>query len=421
MNPTATQQKAPPADPSALDLARIRADFPILDRKVHGKPLVYFDNAATTQKPRAVIEALDRYYRQSNANVHRGVHTLSQEATDLYEDARKRIAQFLGSPVICEVIFTSGTTDSINLVAQTYGRKHLRPGDEILISTMEHHSNIVPWQMLCEEKGARIRVIPINDHGEILLDEYERMLHPRVRLVSIVHVSNALGTINPIRKITDMAHAHGIPVLLDGAQSVPHMPINLADLGVDFFACSGHKMYGPTGIGILWGRGKYLEAVPPYKGGGDMILSVSFEKTVYNHLPYKFEAGTPNIADAIALGAAVDYLQSIGMQNIAAHENDLLQYATNALQQVPGLRIIGTAPQKAGVISFVMESAHPHDIGQLLDDHGIAIRAGHHCAQPLMQRFGLPATARISLALYNTRHEIDAAVNALHEVNRIFN
>lgn len=420
MNPTATQHNAADMRHAALDLARIRADFPILQRKVHGRPLVYFDNAATTQKPRPVLEALESYYRERNANVHRGVHTLSQEATHLYEDARKRIAQFLGSPVICEVIFTSGTTDSINLLAQTFGRKHLASGDEILVSAMEHHSNIVPWQMICEEKDARLRVIPINDRGEILLDDYERLLNPRVKLVSIVHVSNALGTINPIRQIADMAHAHGIPVLLDGAQSVPHLPINLADLGVDFFACSGHKMYGPTGIGILWGRGKFLEAIPPYKGGGDMILSVSFEKTTYNHLPYKFEAGTPNIADAIALAAAVEYLESIGMHNIAAHEHGLLQYATAALQQVPGLHIIGTADEKAGVISFIMDAAHPHDIGQLLDDHGIAIRAGHHCAQPLMKRFGIPATARISLAMYNTRDEIDAAVHALHEVNRIF-
>lgn len=403
-----------------LDVARLRRDFPILDVTYQGKPIVYLDNAATSQTPLRVVEAIQRYYLQENSNVHRGVHYLSQVATERYEAARNRIARFLGASVGCELIFTRGTTEAINLVAQTYGRKHVGPGDEVLVTHMEHHSNIVPWQMLCGEKGAVLRVVPIDDRGVLDMEAFDRLLGPRTRIVSVVHVSNALGTVNPVREIVDKAHAQGVPVLVDGAQSVPHLPIDVKALGCDFFACSGHKMYGPTGIGVLYGKADLLNEMPPYQGGGDMILSVSFEKTTFNALPYKFEAGTPHIEGVIALGETVDYLGGIGMDRVAAYEHALLAYGTQALAEVPGLRLVGTAPEKSGVLSFTLDSAHPHDIGQILNDSGIAIRAGHHCAQPVMQRFGLAATARASLAFYNTREEIDALVRALHEVNKVF-
>lgn len=404
----------------AIDIDRLRADFPILGIEQRGKPLVYLDNAATSQTPRQVVEAIQDYYYTKNANVHRGVHHLSQVATEVYESARKRIARFLGAHVTCEIVFTRGTTESINLVAQTYGRKHIGKGDEILITHMEHHSNIVPWQMLCQETGAVLKVVPINDAGEMIMEEFDRLLTEKTKLVSVVHVSNALGTINPIEDIIVKAHAMGVPVLLDGAQSTPHMHVDVSKLDVDFFACSAHKMYGPTGIGVLYAKAKHLEAMPPYHGGGDMILSVSFDKTTYNHLPYKFEAGTPHIEGVIAMGAAVDYLNAIGMDHVAAYEAALLDYGTGVLQAIDGVNLIGTAARKAGVLSFTMDCAHPHDIGQILDDHGVAIRAGHHCAQPVMQRYGVAATARASLAVYNTREEIDALAAAILEVKKVF-
>lgn len=402
------------------EVARIRSEFPCLQLHRHGKRLVYLDNAATTQKPRVVIDALSRYYEGQNSNVHRGVHYLSGVATDLYESARKTIRQFLGARLVCEVIFTRGATEGINLVAQTFGRQRVGVGDEILVSAMEHHSNIVPWQMLCEEKGAHLRVIPMNDRGELLLDEYEALLTDRTRLVSVVHVSNALGTINPVRRIIETAHARGIPVLVDGAQSAPHMPIDVSEMGCDFFVCSGHKMMGPTGIGVLYGRAELLESMPPWHGGGDMILSVTFEKTIYNGLPQKFEAGTPHIEGVIGLAEAIKYLEGIGMGRIAAYEAELLAYGTRVLDAIEGVKLIGTAHEKAGVLSFVMDNAHPHDIGQLLDAEGIAIRAGHHCAQPVMQRFGIPATARASLAFYNTREELDLLGEAISKVKKVF-
>jgi cysteine desulfurase/selenocysteine lyase len=403
-----------------FDAYRLRRDFPILARKVHGKPLVYLDNAATSQKPRQVIQALDHYYSAVNANVHRGVHFLSESATEAYEGAREKIRRFVNAEHRHEIIFVRGTTEAINLVAQSYGRSALEEGDEILISAMEHHSNIVPWQILCEQTGAKLCVVPINDDGELLLDEYERLLGPRTRLVAIVHVSNALGTINPVREVIARAHARGVPVLLDGAQAVPHLGVDVRALDCDFYAFSGHKMFGPTGIGALYGKSALLDAMPPYQGGGDMIRLVTFEKTHYNELPYKFEAGTPNIADAIGLGAAIDYLESVGLVDVAAHEADLLAYATEALSSIEGLRLIGTARQKAGVLSFVLDDVHAHDVGTILDREGIAIRAGHHCAMPVMQRFGVPATARASLALYNIREDIDALHRALLRVKEIF-
>jgi cysteine desulfurase / selenocysteine lyase len=404
----------------AINVDKIRADFPILGTAHRGKPLVYLDNAATSQTPRQVVEAMQDYYFTKNANVHRGVHHLSQVATDVYESSRNKIAQFIGAHVGCEIIFTKGTTEAINLIAQTYGRKHIGKGDEILISHMEHHSNIVPWQMLCEETGATLKVVPIDDHGDMIMKEFDALLSERTKLVSIVHVSNALGTVNPVEEIIEKAHAMGVPVLLDGAQSTPHMAVDVKALDVDFYACSAHKMYGPTGMGILYGKATLLEEMPPFHGGGDMILSVTFEKTVFNTLPYKFEAGTPHIAGVVALGATVDYLNTIGMEKVAAYEAALLDYGTQALQQVEGVKLIGTAKNKAGVLSFTMESAHPHDIGQILDDHGVAIRTGHHCAQPVMQHFGVAATARASLAMYNTREEIDALIVALEDVNKVF-
>ena len=403
-----------------LDVARIRGDFPILKQTVNGKPLVYLDNAATSQKPQSVIDALVRYYSTENSNVHRGVHTLSQMATDDYEEARSKVRRFINAGDDREIIFVRGTTEGINLVAQTFGRQNTQEGDEIIISAMEHHSNIVPWQMLCEERGAKLRVIPINDAGELLIDEYEKLLNPRTKLVSIVHVSNALGTINPVKQIVDMAHAQGVPVLLDGAQAAPHGTVDVSDLDCDFYAFSGHKVYGPTGIGVLYGKAELLEAMPPYQGGGEMIKSVTFEKTIYNILPHKFEAGTPNIAGPIGLGAAIDYITDLGLDRIGAYEHQLLEYGTELLSGLSNIRMIGTAKEKSGILSFVMEGVHPHDIGTILDTEGIAVRTGHHCAQPVMERFGIAATARASLAFYNTKEEIDALVKGIDQVLEVF-
>ncbi len=413
---TTNRQEASPM----FDMRRVREDFPILRQKIRGKPLVYLDNAATAQKPRPVLDAIQRYYTTDNANIHRGVHLLSERATQEYENARAKVRDFLGAANEREIIFVRGATEGINLVAQTYGRKHLREGDEVLITTMEHHSNIVPWQMVCDEKGAVLRVAPINDDGEILLDEFEKLLTPRTRVVSVVHVSNTLGTVNPVKRIAEMAHARGAVVLVDGAQSVMHGPVDVRDLDCDFYVFSGHKLYGPTGIGVLYGRESLLDATPPYQGGGDMISSVSFEKTTYNSLPYKFEAGTPNIVGGVGLGAAIDYVQALDWEAVAAHEQDLLTYATAALAEIPGLRLIGTAREKAAVVSFTLAGAHPHDVGTILDQEGIAIRTGHHCTQPLMARFGVPATARASFAFYNTREEIDALVLGIHKVREVF-
>ena len=406
--------------PTGFDAERVRADFPVLQQLVNGKPLVYLDNGATSQKPQAVIDELVRYYSTENANVHRGVHTLSQNATEDYEGARGKVKRLLNAADDQEIIFTRGTTDSINMVAQSYGRQNIGPGDEIIVSNMEHHSNIVPWQMLCEEKGSVLRVVPIDDAGELLMDEYERMLSPHTKLVSITQVSNALGTILPVEQIIGMAHAQGVPVMLDGAQAVPHMAVDVRKLDCDFYAFSGHKIFGPTGIGILYGKAELLDAMPPVQGGGDMIKSVTFEKTIYNDLPYKFEAGTPNIAGAIGLGAALDYVQSVGYEAFGAYEEELLEYGTKALESIGGLRIIGTSPRKAGILSFVIDNIHPHDIGTILDAEGVAIRTGHHCAQPVMQRFQIPATARASLAMYNTTEDIDAMVKAIDRVIEVF-
>ena len=406
--------------PSVLDPRLLREDFPILREKVHGKPLVYLDNAATTQKPQAVLDAVGRFFTHDNSNVHRGVHTLSERATRSFEEARGKVQRFLNAAQASEIIFTRGTTESINLVAQSYGRERFTAGDEIVLSHMEHHSNIVPWQMVCQQTGAVLRVIPINDRGELLLDEFERLLTPRTKLVSIVHLSNSLGTINPVRALIERAHQAQVPVLLDGAQAVPHLHVDVQSLDCDFYAFSGHKLYGPTGIGVLYGKQAHLEAMPPYQGGGDMIRSVSFAKTDYNVVPYKFEAGTPHIVGAIGLGAAIDYVSRISIDAIAVHENALLAYATDSLADLPGLRLIGTAAAKGGVLSFVLDGVHPHDIGTILDQDGIAIRTGHHCTQPLMERFGVPATARASLALYNTREEIDALVKGIHKVQEVF-
>ena len=406
--------------PTGFDAERVRADFPVLQQLVNGKPLIYLDNGATSQKPQAVIDELVRYYSTENANVHRGVHTLSQNATEDYEGARAKVKRLLNAADDHEIIFTRGTTDSINMVAQSYGRQNIGPGDEIIVSNMEHHSNIVPWQMLCEEKGSVLRVVPIDDAGELLMDEYERMLSPRTKLVSITQVSNALGTILPVEQIIGMAHAQGVPVMLDGAQAVPHMAVDVRRLDCDFYAFSGHKIFGPTGIGILYGKAELLDAMPPVQGGGDMIKSVTFEKTIYNDLPYKFEAGTPNIAGAIGLGAALDYVQSVGYEAFGAYEEELLEYGTKALESIGGLRIIGTSPRKAGILSFVIDNIHPHDIGTILDAEGVAIRTGHHCAQPVMQRFQIPATARASLAMYNTTEDIDALVKAIDRVIEVF-
>lgn len=403
-----------------LDVEKIRQDFPVLKQTIHGKPLVYLDNAATSQKPRSVIEAITHFYEVDCANIHRGVHELSQRSTAKYEETRAKVKKFLNAKSKHEIIFVRGTTEGINLVTYSWGRKHIQPGDEIIIAGLEHHSNIVPWQMLCEEKGGRLRVIPINERGELILEEYEKLLGPRTKMVAIGHVSNALGTINPVRQIIEMAHKAGALALVDGAQATPHMKVDVQALDADFYAFSGHKVCGPTGIGVLYGKSRILNSMPPYQGGGDMIRTVTFEKTTYNDLPYKFEAGTPDIAGGIGLGAAIDYLMHIGMDKIAAYEHELLLYGTEALEQIPGLRIIGTAKEKAAVLSFVMEGIHPHDIGTVLDRQGIAVRTGHHCAQPVMDTFQIPATTRASLAFYNTVGEIDALVAGLGKVRELF-
>jgi cysteine desulfurase/selenocysteine lyase len=408
------------ARPTAFDVEKVRADFPILRERVHGKPLVYLDNAASAQKPRQVLDTLARFYEHDNSNVHRGVHQLSERATRDYEDARVVVQRFVNARAAREIIFTRGTTESINLVAQSYGRRHLKAGDEVVISWMEHHSNIVPWQMLCEETGAVLRVVPINDRGELEMEAYERLLGERTRLVAMAHVSNALGTVNPVRQLIELAHRRKVPVLLDGAQAVPHMPVDVQALGCDFYAFSGHKVFGPTGIGVLYGKAELLDAMPPYQGGGDMIRTVTFEETTYNVLPYKFEAGTPHVAGAVGLAAALNYVTAVGLDAIQAHEHELLDYATQALSEVPGLRLVGTAAQKASVLSFVLDDIHPHDVGTILDQEGIAVRTGHHCCQPVMDRYGVPATARASLALYNTRAEIDALVRGLYRVKEVF-
>ncbi|WP_439557025.1 SufS family cysteine desulfurase [Dyadobacter sp.] len=402
-----------------FDIASIRKDFPILNEVVNGKQLVYFDNAATTQKPRVVLDAISGYYEHYNANIHRGIHHLAEKATSAFEQSRKRLQAFLNAQFSEEIVFTSGTTDGINLVAATYGRKFLKEGDEVIISTMEHHSNIVPWQMLCEEKGCILKVIPINDEGELLMDEYEKLLTERTKFVSVVHVSNSLGTINPVKEIIEKAHAVGAKVLLDGAQASSHLHLDVQDLDCDFYSLSLHKIYGPTGMGILYGKKDLLNAMPPYRGGGEMIKEVTFEKTTYNELPYKFEAGTPNIADVVAAKYAIDYVETLGKANIAAYENELLKYATEAVSEIEGLKIIGQAKEKVSVLSFVIDGIHHQDIGVLLDQQGIAVRTGHHCTQPLMSRFNITGTSRASFAVYNTKEEIDLLIKGLHKVKRM--
>jgi cysteine desulfurase/selenocysteine lyase len=403
-----------------LDVSTIRRDFPALTQTVHGKPLVYLDNAATTQKPQVVIDALTSFYTHDCANVHRGVHTLSERATNGYEAARIKVSRFLNARTPREIVFTRGATESINLVAEAWGRANVGSGDEILITALEHHSNIVPWQILAQEKRARLTVAPMDDRGEVILEEFEKRLGPWTKIAAISHVSNALGSINPVRRMIQMAHERGIPVLVDGAQAAPHMKVDVRALDCDFYAFSGHKMLGPTGIGVLYGKQALLDKMPPYQGGGDMIRSVKFECTVYNDPPYRFEAGTPHIAGAIALGAAIDYLESVGLDNIEAYERELLEYGTEALERIEGLRLIGTAPEKAAVLSFVIDGIHPHDMATILDSEGIAIRAGHHCAEPVMDRFGIPATSRASLAFYNTKGEIDALAAGIAKAKEIF-
>jgi cysteine desulfurase/selenocysteine lyase len=402
------------------DVDALRRDFPILSRRVHGKPLVYLDNAATTQKPRAVIDAERDVYERFYANIHRGVHLLSVESTEAYETAREKVRAFLHAAETKEIVFVRGTTEGINLVAQTYGRRHVQSGDEVLITALEHHSNIVPWQMLCEEKGAKLKVTPIDRLGQLDLDAFRALLTDRTRIVSVAHVSNALGTVNPIEEITAIAHERGVPVLVDGAQAVSRLPVDVQSLGCDFYVFSGHKLYGPSGVGVLWGRGSVLEKLPPWQGGGDMISSVTFEKTTYNVLPYRLEAGTPNIAGAIGLGAAIDYVSAVGIERIGRHEDALLERATRVVEAIPGVRLIGTARRKAAVLSFTMDCVHPHDIGTVLDRQGIAVRTGHHCAQPVMDFFGVPATARASFALYNTADEVDALAAGIQDVRRMF-
>jgi len=411
---------APRPVPEPFDVERIRREFPILHQEVWGRPLVYLDSAASSQKPRAVIDAETRFYLEDNANVHRGVHLLSERATQAYEGAREKVRRFLHAPESREVIFVRGATEALNLVAQTFGRQRVGAGDEILLTEMEHHSNIVPWQMLAGEKGARVVAAPVDDRGVLLLDQLERRMGPRTRLLAVTHVSNALGTVNPVREICALAHARGIPVVVDGAQGVHHRRVDVQELGCDFYAFSGHKMYAPTGIGVLWGKREHLEAMPPWQGGGDMILSVSFEKTVFNELPYKFEAGTPHIAGAVGLGAAVDWLSSIDLDGALRHEHGVLEHGTALISRIPGVRLVGTAPDKEAVLSFLLGDVHPHDIGTVLDREGIAIRTGHHCAQPLMQRYGIAATARASLGLYNTRAEMEALAAGLEKVRRMF-
>ena len=402
------------------DLKRVRRDFPVLARTVNGKRLVYLDNAATAQKPHPVLDALTRFYTEYNANIHRAVYTLSEEATAAYEGTRANVQGFLGAAERQEIVFVRGTTEAINLVAHSFVRPRLAPGDEVVITAMEHHSNIVPWQIVCGERGARLRVAPMNRDGELLLDQYAALLTPRTKFVSVVHVSNSLGTINPVQEMIRLAHARGIPVLVDGAQAVPHMRVDVRQLGCDFYAFSGHKTYGPTGIGVLYGRAALLEEMPPYQGGGDMIRSVTFEETTYAPVPAKFEAGTPNIAGVIGLGAALDYLSALDWSQMAAHEADLLTYASDAVAGVPGVRLIGTAAHKAAVVSFVVDGVHAHDVGTILDQEGVAVRTGHHCTQPVMDFFGVPATARASFALYNGRDDVDALVEALGRVRQVF-
>ncbi len=414
------RQTDPSGPPASFDVQRIRADFPILARTVRGKPLVYLDNAATTQKPQAVLDAITGYYTGLNANVHRGVHELSERATEAFDAARERVRAFFNAGHSREIIFTRNATESINLVAYAFARPRLKSGDEVLISAMEHHSNIVPWQLVCEAAGATLRVAPIDDRGELILEEFERLLGPRTRIAAITHMSNALGTVNPVAEIVRLAHGRGVPVLLDGSQAAYHMRVDVQALGCDFYAATGHKLYGPTGMGVLYGRTEHLESMPPFLGGGDMISSVTFERSTWNVLPFKFEAGTPHIAGAIGLHAALDYLDSLDRDALAEHERQLLEYGTDVLSSVPGIRLIGTASHKASILSFVMEGVHPHDIGTIVDREGVAIRTGHHCAQPVMQRFGVPATARASLAMYNTREEIDVLGRALHRVREVF-
>jgi cysteine desulfurase/selenocysteine lyase len=403
-----------------LDVQKIRKDFPILNTLVHGNPLVYFDNAATTQKPLCVIQKEEEYYKTLNSNIHRGVHTLSQKATTEYKQVREKVLRFINASSLSEIIFTKGTTDSINLVASSYGKKFIKEGDEIIISHLEHHSNIVPWQLLCEEKGAKLKVIPINDKGEIIFEKFEKLISDKTKFISVVYVSNSLGTVNPVKEIIQLAHSRNIPVLIDAAQAIQHFKINVQELDCDFLAFSAHKLYAPTGVGILYGKEKYLEEMPPYQGGGDMIASVTFEKTTYNELPYKFEAGTPNIAGVIGLGTAINYLSEIGIDSIATYEKDLFEYAEKKLSAIEKLTPIGTAANKLSVFSFALEGIHPHDIGTILDFEGIAIRTGHHCTQPVMQRFGIPATARISLSFYNTKEEIDFTADAIKKVFEVF-
>ena len=405
---------------SGFDVKQVREDFPILHQEVRGRPLVYLDSAATAQKPQAVIDALVRFYQRDNANVHRGVHVLSERATEAYEGAREAVRRFINARDTREIVFVRGTTEAINLVAQTYGRKHIGAGDEVLITQMEHHANIVPWRMLCEQTGAVLKVIPVDDRGELVMDAVDALLTERTRILAVTQVSNALGTVTPVKELTRRAHAKGIPVLVDGAQAVTHFPVDVQDLGCDFYAFSGHKMFGPTGIGVLYGRLERLDALPPYQGGGDMILSVTMEKVTYNRVPHRFEAGTPNLEGAVGLAAAIRYLESLGMENVAAHDRELLAYATQALESVPGLRMVGTAREKSGVLSFMLGDIHPHDVGTILDREGICIRTGHHCAQPVMQHFKVPATSRASLALYNTREDVDALVRGLHKVLEVF-
>jgi cysteine desulfurase/selenocysteine lyase len=405
---------------SGFDVRNVRKDFPILQQEVNGKPLVYLDNAATSQKPRIVLDALQHYYTSLNSNVHRGVHRLSEQATAAYEATRLKVKEFINAEQTEEIVFVRGTTEGVNLVASSFGKKFISARDEVLISALEHHSNIVPWQILCDERKATLRVVPINDRGEIILEDYTRMLNERTRIVAIAHVSNALGTVSPVREMVALAHGRGVPVLLDGAQAVPHLRVDVREIDSDFYTFSSHKMFGPTGIGVLYGKRSWLEKLPPYQGGGDMIKSVTFEKTTYNDLPYKFEAGTPNIADTIGFGAAIDYLTSMDFTAVQNYERDLLAYATEALSGLGGIRIIGTAREKAGVLSFVMDGIHAHDIGTILDSEGIAVRTGHHCAMPVMERFDVPATVRASFAFYNTRGEVDALAKGLHKVQEVF-
>ena len=403
-----------------FDAAKARADFPILQQEVHGRPLVYLDSAATAQKPRQVIDAVSRYYECDNANVHRAVYQLAERATRAYEDARAIVARHIGAADPREIVFVRGTTEAINLVAQSFGRVHVGEGDEILVTGMEHHSNIVPWQLLCQEKGARLRVAPLDERGDVILEEYEKLLSPRTRLVAAVHVSNALGTVNPVETFIALARERNIPVLLDGAQALPHMPVDVSSLGCDFYAFSGHKVFAPMGIGVLWARAAHLEAMPPWQGGGEMIASVTFEKTTFNEVPYKFEAGTPDVAGAVGLGAALQYVEGLGLDAIAAHEAELLAYGSDLLTGLGGVELIGTARHKAGVLSFVLDGIHPHDVGTILDREGIAVRTGHHCAQPVMDRYGVPATVRASLGLYNTREDLDALARGLGVVREMF-